>query len=89
MDIRYYTLKGIGVYASGALIGKVSLYAGTSLGVLALGTTLCGFTIGFVGAFIIGAVAALLIGLIGSFIVYHLGKFLDANYKKFKELIFE
>ncbi len=89
MDVAYYTGKGFGTYFLGELFGKWALSAGIAASSAALGATVFGTTIGFVGAFAIGGGVAILAGIAGAVAIYYIGEGVDWLYGKFKEWIFE
>ena len=89
LDAAYYTGKGYGSYWLGSKVGQLSVSAGIAAGSAALGATVFGTTIGFVGAFAIGGGVAVIVGIAGAVVLYHLGQGVDWLYEKIKEGIFE
>ena len=67
----------------------ISSTAGIAAGSAAVGTTIFGTTVGFLGAFAIGGGVAVLIGIAGAVAIYFLGEGADWLYDKLKEGIFE
>ena len=89
IDAAYYTGKGFGTYWLGGKVGELAVTAGIAAGSAAVGATIFGTTIGFLGAFAIGGGVAVLVGIAGSVAIYYLGEGADWLYEKIKEEIFE
>ena len=89
MDVAYYAGKGLGTYWLGSKVGELAVTAGIAAGSAALGATVFGTTIGFVGAFAIGGGVAVLVGIAGAVAIYYLGELLDYGWSEFKKTLFE
>lgn len=89
MDAVYYVGKGFGTYLLGSIVGELAVTAGIAAGGAALGTTVFGTTIGFVGAFAIGGGVAVLVGIAGAVAIYYLGELLDYGWSELKKALFE
>lgn len=70
-------------------VGELAVKAGIAAGSAALGTTVFGTTIGFVGAFAIGGGVAILVGVAGAVAIYYLGEWIDERWESLKKQIFE
>ncbi|MGM9899393.1 MAG: RHS repeat-associated core domain-containing protein, partial [Bacilli bacterium] len=89
MDAAYYTGKGLVTYWLGSKVGKLAVTAGIAAGSAALGATVFGTTIGFVGALAIGGGVAVLVGIAGAAVIYFLGECIDEGWELLKKQIFE
>ena len=89
MDAAYYTLKGIGTYLLGKLVGKLVFASGIAVGCATLGLTIFGTTIGFIGALAIGGAVSLVVGFVGAVAIYYLGEWIDEQWEWCKKQIFE
>ena len=89
MDAIYYAVKGFGSYWLGSKVGELAVAAGIAAGSAAIGTTVFGTTIGFIGAFAIGGGVAFLLGIAGALAIYFLGEKIDDGWEWLKKQIFE
>lgn len=89
MDAVYYAGKGFGTYWLGSKVGELAVTAGIAAGSAALGATVFGTTIGFVGALAIGGGVAVLVGIAGAVAIYYLGEWIDDGWEWLKKQIFE
>ncbi len=89
MDAAYYTAKGLGTYWLAKKVGDFAVTAGVAAGSAALGATVFGTTIGFVGALAIGGGVAVLVGIAGAVAIYYLGELIDNVWESVKKKIFK